>query len=48
MIYQLEAERRFPSRVKIGVRAVGWVEGEVNAWLIHRIEARRVSPAKAP
>ncbi len=26
MIYQLEAERGFPSRVRIGLRAVGWVE----------------------
>ena len=24
MIYQLEAERRFPCRVRIGARAVGW------------------------
>jgi len=26
MIYQLEAERQFPSRVRISLRAVGWVE----------------------
>jgi prophage regulatory protein len=25
MIYQLEAEKRFPRRIKIGVRAVGWI-----------------------
>ena len=29
MIYQLEAQRRFPCRVRIGARAVGWVEAEV-------------------
>ncbi|MGH8251008.1 MAG: AlpA family phage regulatory protein [Steroidobacteraceae bacterium] len=29
MIYQLEAERRFPTRVRIGLRAVGWMESEV-------------------
>jgi len=27
MIYQLEAELRFPRRIKIGVRAVGWIQG---------------------
>ena len=40
MIYQMEADRRFPKRVKIGTRAVGWIEEEVKAWLIRRIEAR--------
>jgi predicted DNA-binding transcriptional regulator AlpA len=25
MIYQLEADLRFPQRVKIGIRAVGWL-----------------------
>ena len=41
MIYQLEAERRFPHRVRIGTRAVGWVESEVQAWLAIRIERYR-------
>ena len=41
MIYQLEAERRFPSRVRIGLRAVGWVESEVQHWLASRIEHHR-------
>jgi len=41
MIYQMEAELRFPRRVKIGTRAVGWLEGEVQAWLISQIEASR-------
>jgi prophage regulatory protein len=40
MIYQMEADQRFPKRVKIGVRAVGWLEKEVVAWLMRRIEAR--------
>ena len=43
MIYQLEAERRFPRRIKIGARAVGWVEGEVHQWLVQRIEQSRGS-----
>jgi prophage regulatory protein len=41
MIYQLEAEQRFPSRIKIGVRAVGWLEEEVQQWLTQRVEASR-------
>ena len=41
MIYQLEAERRFPTRVRIGLRAVGWVESEVQLWLASRIEHHR-------
>jgi prophage regulatory protein len=45
MIYQMEAELRFPKRVKIGTRAVGWLEGEVQAWLVRKIESSR---AQAP
>jgi hypothetical protein len=41
MIYQLEAERQFPSRVHIGLRAVGWVESEVQNWLANRIDSHR-------
>lgn len=41
MIYQLEADLLFPPRVKIGVRAVGWLDKEVNAWLIRRVALSR-------
>ena len=41
MIYQLEAEGRFPRRVRIGLRAVGWVGTEVQGWLEGRIERNR-------
>jgi len=41
MIYQMEGEGRFPPRVNIGLRAVGWVESEVQDWLRGRIENRR-------
>ncbi len=44
MIYQLEAERRFPGRVRIGLRAVGWVESEVHNWIANRIESHRARP----
>jgi prophage regulatory protein len=43
MIYQLEAEQRFPRRIKIGTRAVGWIEGEVQGWVTQRIEGSRNS-----
>jgi prophage regulatory protein len=48
MIYQLEAELRFPRRIKIGVRAVGWIQGEVQQWVVQRIERSRSSPARSP
>lgn len=41
MIYQLESEHRFPCRVRIGARAVGWVESEVQQWLANRLEHHR-------
>lgn len=39
-IYESIAEGDFPKPVKIGERAVGWVEAEVDAWVKGRIEAR--------
>jgi prophage regulatory protein len=41
MIYQMQAEGRFPQRVKLGERAVGWLESEVRDWLAARIETSR-------
>jgi prophage regulatory protein len=46
--YQLEAEKRFPRRIKIGVRAVGWIQGEVQQWVVQRIERSRSSSARSP
>ena len=43
MIYQLEAEQRFPNRIKIWVRAVGWIESEVRTWVAMRIAESRTS-----
>lgn len=43
MIYQLQAERRFPQRIKLGERAVGWLESEVQAWLDTRTEGSRTT-----
>jgi prophage regulatory protein len=41
MIYRLEAENSFPGRVKIGPRAVGWVESEIAQWVADRIASSR-------
>jgi prophage regulatory protein len=40
-IYQLQAENRFPKAIKIGARAVGWLEIEVQEWLAERIAQSR-------
>lgn len=40
-IYQLEAEQRFPHRIKVGTRSVGWIDQEVQEWLATRVRARR-------
>ena len=45
MVYQLEAVQRFPARVRISDRAVGWVEEEVQGWLAERIQRSRDPPA---
>jgi prophage regulatory protein len=41
MVYQLEAEQRSPRRIKIGQRAVGWLEDEIQAWVAKRVEQSR-------
>jgi prophage regulatory protein len=38
MIYRLESEGRFPRRIKLGIRAVGWIESEVESWIRERAE----------
>jgi prophage regulatory protein len=40
-IYQLQSAKRFPHSVKIGARAVGWLEDEVRKWLADRVAASR-------
>lgn len=40
-IYQLEAERKFPSRIRLGPRSVGWIEHEIQMWLVKRVEFSR-------
>jgi len=35
------AEKRFPQPVRLGARAVGWLESEIDAWVSERIELSR-------
>lgn len=41
IIYQMQAERRFPQRIKLTERAVGWIEDEVIEWLGNRAAERQ-------
>jgi len=35
-IYDWMAKELFPRQIKLGPRAVGWLESEVNAWLAQK------------
>ena len=39
-LYEDIAAGTFPAPVKLGPRAVGWVESEVNDWIADRVEMR--------
>lgn len=39
-LYAFMASGRFPPSVRLGGRAVGWIEQEVEAWIEQRIEER--------
>ncbi|KHS64171.1 DNA-binding protein [Pectobacterium brasiliense] len=40
-IYRLISQNRFPKPVKIGIRAVAFVESEIDAWIQLTIENSR-------
>lgn len=40
-IYLAVKNDHFPKPINIGIRCVGWVESEINAWILSRIEKRR-------
>ena len=40
-IYQHMAAGSFPRPIALGLRARGWVEGEIDSWIAVRIEARQ-------
>ena len=39
-IYQKINEGSFPKPINLGPRAVGWIEDEIEKWLMDRIETR--------
>jgi len=39
-IYKMVSAREFPPPVRLGPRAVGWLESEVEAWLTSRVQLR--------
>ncbi len=39
-VYKYVADGSFPKPVSLGDRAVGWVESEVQDWVLTRIEER--------
>lgn len=39
-IYLNIKKGHFPKNINIGVRSVGWLESEINAWMQNRIEQR--------
>ena len=42
-IYKMMQDKAFPRPIKIGRRAVGWPEKEVNAWLDAKFAEREAS-----
>ena len=42
-IYLRIQEGSFPKPISLGERAVGWLENEIEAWLVSRLEIRNKS-----
>ena len=40
-VYLRISDGRFPTPVSLGGRAVGWLESEIEQWILDRIEASR-------
>ncbi len=45
VIYDAMAQGTFPKAIKLGARAVGWLESEVNAWIEAQVAASRKGAA---
>lgn len=41
LVYYLMARNQFPQPIKLGARAVGWLDCEIDEWINTRIEASR-------
>ena len=40
-IYQWVSDGSFPQPIRLGARAIGWIESEVDAWIREQIAASR-------
>jgi prophage regulatory protein len=47
-VYLAISEGRFPRPIKLGGRAVGWLESEVDSWLRQQVEQSRGPGHKTP
>jgi prophage regulatory protein len=45
-IYRLEAEGKFPKRVRLGENSTGWYEEEIQEWLASRPRVADVAKAR--
>lgn len=45
-IYLHIKQGSFPRPIPLGVRSVGWLEGDVESWLEQRISAARARPSQ--
>lgn len=45
-VYKYIAEESFPKPVSLGERCVGWVDDEVQDWIMARVEERNVAQSK--
>jgi prophage regulatory protein len=39
-LWRLEREQRFPKRVPLGESRHGWIESEIDDWLLERMASR--------
>ncbi|MBL4833952.1 MAG: AlpA family transcriptional regulator [Pseudomonas sp.] len=39
-VYKFIKAQEFPKQVSLGGRSVGWIESEIEAWIVEKIEAR--------
>ena len=44
-LWRLEREGKFPRRVRLGESRHGWLESEIDDWVLERMAARNVEAA---
>ena len=47
MAYMLLKDGLFPKPISLGLRAVGWLESEVDGWIAQRVQESRRGKAEA-